>query len=697
MQGGPAASPTPEGDRYTYTPLRRTARACDSCHRRKIQCDTSIPCNWCRHHNLDCTFDRPIGGSKRRKASHPRPPPPPNPNPNPNPNSNPNPNPNPNPSPNPNPNPTPSTSQRSSRSNEELEDRVERLEQLLMQSISTNDHPKHCFSLLSKGCLDTGHGPGTASPLSSETSTPNWVPHPSSGLCFGKLHFAGRYVGDFSSYSGIPCFSHDGHEWVRSRTGEDDTFEGIFTFKFPKEAPLFMSPDANMQVFPGGPELPDRSVVDQYTTHYFSTGVRIVFPIIDKLLFQDTINMAYQPPRGSPSVEQTSARMCVLAFLAFVDEIEPSADLPPINSDLCAAKAQSLLPFILHDISLQTLQGMILQSAYRTFTGELLVANQFHSMACRIMFTLGGQTLAPERPAAGRLTETEERTWQFQKTLRRLFWLCYGYDKEICFRTGQPPVIDDDHCDLNLPEHYSNMQYPEPDQDPDLYDEVTIPLFPGDLRLTMLKSKTYRTLYSSSALRKSDAQLLQTIRELDDELEQWRLSVPVPHRPSLGPLFETHSNPLLRMQGIVVRLEYHYMMVTIHRSSGRCQAWKNTEMGEMEGVNSSMVLAVEASRSTLNYLRSVIGFIRAETFWMIIFYPMSAILTIFCNILMNPLDPRAEEDLTLLSVVPVFIKDVRLRRITNNEISHMKMVGNFVAELTRLGHCAIDKARRNLR
>ncbi|GIC90428.1 transcription factor domain-containing protein [Aspergillus udagawae] len=38
------------------TPRRR---ACDSCFKKKIQCDAEFPqCNWCKHHNLACTFNR---------------------------------------------------------------------------------------------------------------------------------------------------------------------------------------------------------------------------------------------------------------------------------------------------------------------------------------------------------------------------------------------------------------------------------------------------------------------------------------------------------------------------------------------------------------------------------------------------------------------------------------------------------------
>ncbi|KAE8160854.1 hypothetical protein BDV40DRAFT_204171 [Aspergillus tamarii] len=45
--------------RGSSTPKRQRRRACDSCFKRKIQCDTEFPqCNWCKHHNLACTYSR---------------------------------------------------------------------------------------------------------------------------------------------------------------------------------------------------------------------------------------------------------------------------------------------------------------------------------------------------------------------------------------------------------------------------------------------------------------------------------------------------------------------------------------------------------------------------------------------------------------------------------------------------------------
>ncbi|GKZ17467.1 hypothetical protein AbraIFM66951_004769 [Aspergillus brasiliensis] len=629
--------------------------------------------------------DRPAGGTKRKKTTQPA-----------------------------NPRPLRRPHQ------EDLEDRVRKLEELLTRSISTTQHPRNCLSLLEIGHLDNEQSRNFTEPRSStEPFIQTEAPAASSGLLFGKIHFAGHYVGEIRSYSGIPCFSQSGHDWVRSCTGEPGTFEDVWSHKYPNQVPHLTTPHPqNGYNHSVTPDLPDRSLVEQYVSHFFTSGERMVFPVVDEVLFRDTVDLAYRPCQGPPPVEYSRARACIFAFLAFIAELDPSPSLPQVDPTVYAAKAQSLLPYILHDVSITTLQTMVMQvilpprpltdkapvlliaaqAIYRTFTGELQLANQFHSMACRVMFMLGGETGETVDAFRESLQDPQDRKWRSQRMLRRLFWLCYGFDKEICFRSGQPPVIHDEYCDLTLPPNYTEIQYPSTDSSPIRYDDMTIPIFPGDLRLAMLKAKTYRTLYSTQALRKSDAELLQNIRELDDELEQWRLNVPPGHRPTLGAPLEQYPAAVFRMQPIVIRLEYHYMMCTIHRASGRCDAWgqqrRSCKPGMMEGVNSSMLLAVEASRSSLHFLRSVIGAVRPEAFWMIIFYPMSAILTIFCSILANPLDPYVEEDLHLLTVVPDLVRDVRRRRTSEVEIAHMQTVTNFVAELIRLGHCAIEKARR---
>ena len=80
---------------------------------------------------------------------------------------------------------------------------------------------------------------------------------------------------------------------------------------------------------------------------------------------------------------------------------------------------------------------------------------------------------------------------------------------------------------------------------------------------------------------------------------------------------------------------------------------------------------------------------------MAVFYPISAIWTIFCNIIYNPLHAHAGEDLELLNLAPNLIREMRLRRLARDEMAQVKMVDDFVSELARLANRAILKARQD--
>ncbi|KAF7712600.1 Fungal Zn(2)-Cys(6) binuclear cluster domain-containing protein [Penicillium ucsense] len=52
-------------DRQEATRFTGRRRACDVCFQRKIKCDAELPqCNWCKHHNLACTYNRIAGRIK---------------------------------------------------------------------------------------------------------------------------------------------------------------------------------------------------------------------------------------------------------------------------------------------------------------------------------------------------------------------------------------------------------------------------------------------------------------------------------------------------------------------------------------------------------------------------------------------------------------------------------------------------------
>lgn len=209
---------------------------------------------------------------------------------------------------------------------------------------------------------------------------------------------------------------------------------------------------------------------------------------------------------------------------------------------------------------------------------------------------------------------------------RNLFWFCYTIDNELSLRTGQPPSINDEHCDLTLPPGYIDQLYTTQGSKPSSCDKPSIPLFPGDLRLTMIKSRAYNSLYSARALQKSDAELLKDIRELDDDLERWRISVPLDLRPTISFSHETPTDSKMDMQTVVTRLAYHHCMATIHEASSRCRARADGQSSVMEGVGSSLKLAVEASRSSFLYLHSAQHVLEDDCFWYVVSSIYSSLL-----------------------------------------------------------------------
>ena len=79
---------------------------------------------------------------------------------------------------------------------------------------------------------------------------------------------------------------------------------------------------------------------------------------------------------------------------------------------------------------------------------------------------------------------------------------------------------------------------------------------------------------------------------------------------------------------------------------------------------------------------------------MILFYPMSALLTLFYGILHRPLLSQSRKDLELLKGIPLTIRRMPMSHWMDNghTARQIQVVDDLVEELTTLAQCAIDKA-----
>ncbi|KAL4742815.1 hypothetical protein BDV11DRAFT_202467 [Aspergillus similis] len=628
---------------------KRTARACDACYKRKIKCDAAVPrCNWCSHHDSPCTFERKVRRTRKRAVVG---------------------------------------KESAAAPGSELSERIARIERLLSEKLPQEPvytAPQQLPSISPRLNLNFTPSPASMPQSSASSSVP--------------LHFAGRELGAISLFTGIPFILPEGQEWVQSRTGQKLAFDQFTSNRAPWEKQRVQNSNAMLMHLqaPNALDLPDRQLIEISFNVYRTSLMQRVFPVVDPVLFWTTIDSAYKERFSGSDGAHVSSKACIFAFATFVSGlcnpcfVAQGKELPRFDEEACVLKARYLLCQVLQEPpTLDGLQAVTMLGMLELFTGNLQSANYYGSISARMIFMLGAHIFTDQRswyPES--FTDTEAR---IKGQLRNLFWLCYTLEQDVSLRTGQAQLFSEDNCDLTLPPAYVDEMEASLEFHHTSADFPRNPIFPVDLRLSVIKARAYSALYSFKAMKKTDAEILKDIRELDDELERWRLSLPVKWRPTLS-FSQEKPDPNCNMHSVILRLNYHLCMTIIHQASSRCKSWA-TQGCVMDGVSSSLALSVEASRSTLLYLETSGHVLVDGVFWTLIFYPMSALLAIFCNILQNPADSQASKDLALLKSATGMLERVFLRQACSvNELMHVKLVADFVNELCRLATCAMEKA-----
>ncbi|KAJ5153964.1 Zn(II)2Cys6 transcription factor [Penicillium coprophilum] len=196
----------------------------------------------------------------------------------------------------------------------------------------------------------------------------------------------------------------------------------------------------------------------------------------------------------------------------------------PVDGERYAAEAHRLLPGILREPpTLDGLQSLLMLALYHTLSGDSRSVDILIGNATRLIFMLGGNLCYEDTDLISPSPTLSNLSSRARYHLRNLFWICYVLDKELFLRTGRPPSLSDDDCDLTLPMGYSNSLIDQIPPQPSAGPEARPLLFPTDLNVSIITSRIYRSLFSVKALRKSDAELLRTIRELDEDLEKWKV------------------------------------------------------------------------------------------------------------------------------------------------------------------------------
>lgn len=403
------------------------------------------------------------------------------------------------------------------------------------------------------------------------------------------------------SSSGFSIFSPKGIQWVNEKTGDKSFQQMISHVSMDDHKWNNWKPEVFADLFqrPVFLPLPPKHEAMSLLKDYFD-NFNCMFPLFHRPTFMHLVERQYSkdPYQGSgwwASLNVALAiahRLRVMSNLVSHEEDEKAwgymknamavfSELTMRNTDL---------------LSVQALLGMALymQGTPNPQPSSLLVGT-----AIRLSHNIGlhkrgtGFNLNP--------IEIEQRT--------RVFWIAYMLDKDLCIRSGRPFAQDDDDMNVDLP-----------DTDPE--DNIgNIPLADGKgkmnlfrvmCELALIESKVYKKLYATKATKQTDGELLQTIGELDQELEDWKDRMPIEYRPE-NEIQASHTPLILHV--VMLHFTYYNCLTTIHRMSIHRGYWTSRLSNfAIQGLNAkplnprvfnSAALCTSAARASISLLKYI--------------------------------------------------------------------------------------------
>ncbi|KAL8936251.1 MAG: hypothetical protein Q9216_005031 [Gyalolechia sp. 2 TL-2023] len=669
---------------------RRIARACDMCRKKKIKCDGKLPaCSHCINYKTECNFTH-----VEKKRAPPK---------------------------------GYAYIYSSAKYIEGLENRLGRMEALLKLSglLSDEDVDRTDLGTLEKKLADktisrsreetpvksperslsVSQLPTTLSPRIT-TPQANKIPSPQSSsaspkatenekpeeevealsdmMCSLVTNNCGetRYIG---SSSGFSIFSPKGIQWINEKTGDNSFQEMISKAVADDTKWVYWRPEIFSDMFARRTfmPLPPKHEALSLCKDFFD-NFNLMFPLFHEPTFMHLVHRQYtrQPYEGSGWWASFNVT------LAIAHRIRVMSNLVPPEEDNKAwmylkNSMGVLTELTMRNLDLLSVQALLGMAMFLLGTPNPQPSFFLVAAAIRLSNSIG----LHKRGSGFKLNpvEIEQR--------KRVFWIGYLLDKDICLRSGRPPAQDDDDMNVDLPsedpmDNIGNIPLAE--------GKGKINLFRLMCTFAVIESKVYKQLYSTKASKQSDGTLLNTIGELDKELEEWKDAIPIDIRPE----HEIKcAHPPLMLHIVVLHFAYYNVVTTIHRMSIHHGYWTSRLSNyAIQGLNarplnprvfSSAALCVQAARASIHLIRYIPQG-DYSCVWLILYFPVSSLVTLFANILQNPQDPRARSDLRLINQVVNFLS---LLAVTEEQGGIKRMLGVCV-EFERIAKVVLSKAEK---
>jgi hypothetical protein len=519
------------------------------------------------------------------------------------------------------------------------------------------------------------------------------------------------------SSSGFSIFSPKGLEWISEKTGDDSFLKLIQIDNYPShpgKCEAFGDIFQRRSKHPLPSKKVARMLVEGMSRKPYSALV--INGLIDFFRRFNTLYPLFHPPsfynffEKQYSDEPPSHNGWYSAFnmvLAVACRLRVSTSLGPRNIDdensVSSQEAWNyfqnagvnLTDLLMRNTDLISIQAIITMALFLQGTANPQPSYFLVAAAARIAISIGMH----RKGSCFRMSavEVEQR--------KRIFWIVYLLDKEYALRAGRPPCINDDDCNVELP-----SENPE-DQVGNVTcsdGKVTFNIFRVMVTFATIQSKVYMQLYSAKAARQSDGELLNIVGNLDSELEAWKATIPSEFHPDKD--LSWLVDRTIAYQILVLHFEYYSLLTTIHRMSIHHGYWtsrlSNYAVSGMSArrlnprIFSSASLCVSAARSTVGLIKCLDSY-DYPCLWLMLYYPISSLVTLFSNIVQNPQDPRARSDLGLIGASLDFFRLIsKVDELDSCSLLHVdgsyRRVFMLCGEFERIARQVLDKTEKEL-
>ncbi|KAF2773194.1 hypothetical protein EJ03DRAFT_371615 [Teratosphaeria nubilosa] len=547
-----SASNATAGNASVVKPLhlqkrRRVTRACDECRRKKIKCDGKQPCTHCTVYSYDCTYDQP---SNRRR------------------------------------NPAPQYV-------ENLEHRVHRAETLLhilIPNLDLND--PGIDAAVAQGWIPGAPGRGDPVAKQQPGQQPIQLPQRTQQLQQSTtvsqnqqnlpnghqgpethLHSMVRAVAqmdmdeqghwDYHGHSSGLSFVRRMREQVGSLMGPD-TVSTPFVKTRPMSQ-LLDSPRSGAaspaEMSPGGTDLPPREYARQYCSNAVDDAAALL-RVVHKPTFWQSFERLYNiSPDNYTNDDNIFLPLfhsaMALGHLFAKDEqstLSQHGYENAIQQGFTHFKIARQMMDVCDCRDLTSIQAVVMMILFLQSSAKLSQCYAYVGVALRAALRMG-----LHRAYVGQFNPLEA------ETRKRVFWVVRKMDIYVGAMLGLPQTLSDEDIDQELPLEVDDEYVTTTGVEP--MPEGTVSLmtaFNSHTRLVQILSKIVRKIYPiktpSDTPDKSYSIPFSVIRELEDDLESWKQSLPAVFNsstPGVQPQYK-------RIQQLL-RLAYAHAQIMLYR------------------------------------------------------------------------------------------------------------------------------------